>query len=189
MTFDPVTFQLAVQQAKFANALAAPGASGEVLTATGTAAGDWGWAAPAPSGLLARTSYDPSTLATYTPSYTALTAIDTTNLAVTFTAPSSGAVLVVLEAVVTGESQTMYLGVTDSAGQVGHHGAVSYDSSSTNSLQMRQTFSTLVAGLTPGDSYTYYFAAETNGGNIYAGGGSITSGGKGPASISVWEAP
>ena len=166
-----------------------PPASGDVLTSTGTAAGDWDWVTPAPSGLLAHTSYDPSTQAVYTPSSTALTAIDTTNLAVTFTAPSSGAVLVVLEAVVTGELQTMYLGVTDSAGQVGHHGAVSYYSSSTTSLQMRQTFSTLVAGLTPGDSYTYYFAAETNAGNIYAGGGTIADAGKGPASISVWEAP
>ena len=174
----------------WAAVLPTPSASGDVLTATGTGAGDYDWAAPASGGgLLAHTSYDPSTQAVYTPSSTALTAIDTTNLAVTFTAPSSGAVLVVLEAVATSEVDIMYLGVTDSAGQVGHHGALSYDSSSTNSLQMRQTFSTLVAGLTPGDSYTYYFAAETNSGNIYAGGGTIADGGRGPASISVWEAP
>ena len=162
-----------------------PPASGDVLTSTGTAAGDYDWAAPASGGgLLARTSYNPSTATSYSPSST-LTALDTTNLAVTFTVPSSGAVLVMAEAVffsgTTGGAY--YLGATNSAGQVGTAQGVADE----GPAYKRRIASTLIGGLTAGDSLTWYLAAGVPSGTTVVVGGGTS--GYGSASIAIWEAP
>lgn len=169
----------------WAAVLPTPSASGDVLTATGTGAGDYDWAAPASGGgLLAHTSYDPSTATSYSPSST-LTALDTTNLAVTFTVPSSGAVLVMAEAVfVSGATGgAYYLGATNSAGQVGTAQEVADEGPG----YKRRIASTLIGGLTAGDSLTWYLAAGAPSGTTVVVGGGTS--GYGSASIAIWEAP
>jgi hypothetical protein len=132
------------------------------------------------AGVLATTSYNPGSLTTYTKSGAALAALDTTNLVLTFIAPSDGKVNVYLEAVMlssvagipgiwgllnaTGGSQV------GPAAQVGIYQA----SSSVASLGGRQGATFCLTGLTPNQSYSlqWAMASESAGDNqtVYAGG-------------------
>lgn len=148
---------------------------GQVIEYNGT---EWVPSTPSSSGgLLARKSYNPSTAVSYSLSST-MTAVDTTNLAVTFTAPSSGSVLVALESVNTGNG--VAFGVISG-------GSLISSSQEVNSLtdDLRSVATVEIAGLTAGDSYTYDFGAK-----VTSGGGTLYAGGSyGSASIAVWEAP
>jgi hypothetical protein len=109
-------------------------------------------------GLLAGTLYDPSTAASgAVSSLQAMTALDTTNLRLTFTAPSNGAVRVVMRSNVSGAttSPSILLGVLDGATvrgrQVPHHGRFTAGATQYETV----TASFLVTGLTAGQSYTW----------------------------------
>jgi len=109
--------------------------------------------------LLASAAYDPATAAgPSTASLLAMTAIDTTNLRLTFTAPASGNVLVRLRCVVEGATTfpQILLGVLD--GSTVRLRQVPIGSLKTTALatsQLTQEALGVVSGLTPGNSYTW----------------------------------
>lgn len=112
-------------------------------------------------GLLAGVSYDPAVAATYAVhALSAMTALDTTNLRVTFTAPSSGNVQVRLRAPMHGSTtmSQILLGVLEGstvvARQVGMYGQMTTVATARNVLEA--TF--VVTGVTAG-SHTWDAAA------------------------------
>lgn len=136
--------------------------------------------------LLAVTFYDPGTLSIKDSTSTSLADVDATNLAITFTAPSTGKVLVVLTALVTNTSATaktiwgLREGTTDLAGD----GPV-IETSGASAPQVRASHRIYITGLTPGNSYTYKWAHATTSGHTarMLVGGTITQGG--PAVMEV----
>lgn len=108
-------------------------------------------------GLLAVTAYDPSSMATYTTT-TTLADMDATNLLVTFTAPDSGNVLIRLTCIAyPNGAGTLYWGLRSGSTTV-IEAKVAADEA-TNVLDTRiKAF--VVTGLTPGNSYTYKWAAR-----------------------------
>ncbi len=113
-------------------------------------------------GLLGSAAYDPSSASVATAiSLAAMTAIDTTNLRLTFTAPSSGIVMVRLRGVVSGTTTTTFnymWGVLDGA-TVRLRGRGIGGKAQIGSLaatdQICTEFVGLVTGLTGGTSYTW----------------------------------
>lgn len=109
--------------------------------------------------LLAGTCYDPAVAVTKaTTAAQALTAIDTTNLRLTFTAPGSGKVLVRLQGTLHGATTfpQILLGVLDGAtvkGRTAPIGAPMGTALATTFMSVESTF--VVTGLTPGTSYTW----------------------------------
>lgn len=107
---------------------------------------------------LASAFYDPTTaVSKATTAALAMTAIDTTNLRLTFTAPANGAVLVRLQGLVHGATTfpQLLLGVLDGAtvkGRVAPWGN-NTDSLATTRLPLEACF--IVSGLTPGNSFTW----------------------------------
>ncbi len=115
-------------------------------------------------GLLASAVYDPSSVATKsTASLVAMTAIDTTNLRVSFVAPSSGIVLVRLRGTITntsGSTLSPLWGVLDGATvrlRVRGAGARNVQGSAGTAAtdQFAYEATGLVTGLTPGTTYTW----------------------------------
>ncbi len=114
-------------------------------------------------GLLASAAYDPGTAASTfsTNAATVMTALDTTNLRLTFTAPSSGKVYVRLRGVITATTvtnATWHWGVLDGATirfrQTGAGGRNQLGSAAATDHLTREAAG-LVTGLTPGTSYTW----------------------------------
>lgn len=110
--------------------------------------------------LLAGKQYDPATEANVaTTAATAMTAFDTTNLRLTFTAPSSGRVLVRIGCtgtVATGPLMPqVLLGVLASSTVVARVAANPIIGSSNVGAYGRYEVQFVVSGLTPGDSYTW----------------------------------
>lgn len=111
------------------------------------------------TALLGAKLYDPTVaVSKATTSLLALTAIDTTNLRITFTAPASGKVLVRLGGVLHGATTfpQILLGVLDGAtiqGRVAPIGALGATALATTQLAAEGQF--LVTGLTPSNSYTW----------------------------------
>ncbi len=109
--------------------------------------------------LLAGVNYDPSSaVAKSTASLLAMTAFDTTNLRLTFTAPANGIVMVRLKCQVLDQNQSpsILLGVLDGSTVVGRQrpiGALGGTAVSTTRIAQEAVF--IVSGLTPGNSYTY----------------------------------
>lgn len=109
--------------------------------------------------LLAGTLYDPSTaVSKATTALLAMTAIDTTNLRLTFTAPASGKVLVRLAGTLHGATTfpQILLGVLEGAtvkGRVAPTGNVNGNLAATTFLTVEGLF--LVTGLSAGTSYTW----------------------------------
>lgn len=145
--------------------------------------------------------YDPSSAGTYTPVIitTGLTAIDSTNLKVVFVAPPSGSVRVKLQAFVvfsgtTAAATAVYFGVVSSTGSPGTLVGVNqrvYVSPTTTPADDSQmcTAEQVISGLTPGTTYTWYFAAAAGAttARIIPQGGSAntTAATGGPAMIQV----
>jgi hypothetical protein len=112
--------------------------------------------------LLAGTFYDPAVAVTKaTSSLLAMTAIDTTNLRLTFTAPSNGSVLVRMRVSSQGATAAaqILLGMLDhgnsdavKARQVPISGG---RGNAGGGSQVTRSISIVVTGLTPGTSYTY----------------------------------
>lgn len=135
--------------------------------------------------------YAPATLATYFASSTSFTAIDTTNMTVSFTAPQSGRVLVRLTAM-------MWLSTTASPlvwGLLLHRtstvvGATSMIGTGAASEQGPYSVVLPVSGLTPGTSYQYdwAFATKTSGDTAQTvAQGSSAAGSYSPAVMEVWS--
>jgi hypothetical protein len=108
--------------------------------------------------LLGGVVYDPSTAGSAsTASLLAMTAVDTTNLRVTFTAPANGIVLVRLRGMLHGaatNSQCL-MGVLDGSTVRGRIAPFGTRSGATNTLGAPWEASFLVTGLTPSTSYTW----------------------------------
>ncbi len=112
------------------------------------------------AGLLAGTTYDPvgGVVSKATDTLIAMTAVDTTNLRLTFTAPANGKVMVKLKCTTTGATTypRILLGVLDGATvrlRMSPIGATMQAAAST--MLMGQEVLGLVTGLTPGNSYTF----------------------------------
>lgn len=109
--------------------------------------------------LLAGVLYDPATAVNkVTTAALAMTALDTTNLRLTFTAPANGTVLVRMAGVVHGATTfpQILLGVLDGAtvrGRVAPRADLGGTALATTLVPVEGTF--LVTGLTPGNSYTW----------------------------------
>lgn len=109
--------------------------------------------------LLAGTHYDPAAaVSKATSSLLAMTAFDTTNLRLTFTAPANGIVMVRIRANVVGATTypQILLGVLDGATVKGRQAAIPGRKATlvANSVMTHEAMF-LVTGLTPGVSYTY----------------------------------
>lgn len=109
--------------------------------------------------LLAGTHYDPSTaVAKSTASLLAMTAFDTTNLRLSFTVPSNGAVLVRLrcQAMDQNQSPSILLGILEGSTVIARHrpvGALCGAAVSTTRITQESVF--VVDGLTPGANLTW----------------------------------
>lgn len=109
--------------------------------------------------LLGGVTYDPSTaVSKATTSALAMTALDTTNLRVTFTAPSNGAVLVRLQGTLHGATTfpQILLGVLEGATVMGRTAPAGYlngNAAATSFLTVESVF--IVRGLTSGSSHTW----------------------------------
>lgn len=152
--------------------------------------------------MLGRTQYAPSTAHTYSPvaAATGLTALDSTNLAVTFKVPASGSVLVRLTGWVTGPAAaatSTIFGVTSTTASpgtvVGVTALAGVSPTATAADNGDLSVATiLVTGLTATASLTWYFAASFSGtqSSIVAQGATaattVPTGA--PAVIEVWAA-
>jgi hypothetical protein len=109
--------------------------------------------------LLAGTHYDPATAGTAsTASLLAMTALDTSNLRLTFTAPSNGSVLVRMRGCIGNgatTSATILLGVLDGATVKGRQAPLVGSHNGAATAQMNGAASFIVSGLTAGQSYTW----------------------------------
>lgn len=108
--------------------------------------------------LLASASYDPAGAVTKaTTALLAMTALDTTNLRLTFTAPPNGTVLVRLKSQTIGGvlNPRVQLGILDGATLRGRANAVGglTPPNSTTSCGVESSY--LITGLTPGNSFTW----------------------------------
>lgn len=149
--------------------------------ATGATGPQGATGATGQGGLIAIQSHNPASLQTMTASAVD-SDIDATNLAVTFTVPASGSVLVVLSGMARRESSSAYLqwtvraSVTTIAVQAV---VLEYTAESRVSARI------LVTGLTPGASITYKWGHK-----VISGVGRTKYGGDaGSAVIEVWAAP
>lgn len=124
--------------------------------------GDGAWATPGGSGtteLLASVFHRPSSPDRSTTSSTSFADLDATNLAVTFTAPASGAVIVdligfVFKDVGATAGAMYHWNLRDTSGDIaGTNQVVSYSNST--AFAWRTATAMRVAGLTPGNSYTF----------------------------------
>lgn len=108
--------------------------------------------------LLAGTLYDPAAaVSKATSSLLAMTAVDTTNLRLTFTCPANGTVMVRLACQVTGATSypTILLGVLDGATVRGRAAPMGSFMAALATDYLGQEAWFPVTGLTPGQSYTW----------------------------------
>lgn len=137
---------------------------------------------------LARATYNPGTQGSYSITATALTALDTTNLIVTFVAPNSGKVLVTLKNLLVnlGTAGNIGYGLLNASGGAQVGVAVSPMNGTANTVYLAPNVEIPVAGLTPGTSYTFRWAARVNTGTAtaYVGGDPATV--STPATMTVW---
>ena len=163
-------------------------ASGEVVKGDDTRLGGGS------SILLAQQRYNPDPQVQTTLG-TSEADVDATNLAVTFTAPASGAVDIDVTILVIGNpGNSIYLTLRNGASTVaGTRGrALTLANLTSLSAQIKVTHSVRVTGLTAGTSYTYKLGAFYSGGSTAAqlGYGDTTAGSAplGPALFKVWSA-
>jgi hypothetical protein len=148
-------------------------------------------------GLLARVQYAPSVLTTYSTASATPSAMDATNLTISFTAPASGDVLVRLSACANQGDlpRSGYFCLLDhtTGAQVGDSQYVVGPNTSTFTLAVSVPF--LVTGLAPGTAYQYdwgFFESSTAINGIFV----LVQGAQGvpgnlyssPAVMEVWSA-
>lgn len=143
-------------------------------------------------GILAVTSYNPGTLASYSRagSSASYADIDATNLAVTFTAPSSGDVLVRLTGlcgISSGASNQVFWNLRESTSDLAGTDAQIVNAAAVSNTM--KSHACVVTGLTAGNSYTYKWGWKPTGSggtgqiNFFAGSGG------GPATMEVHALP
>lgn len=146
------------------------GSTGDVLTVAG---GTAVWSAPAGGGVAAgsiigMTAYQPVTDTTVlTGTASAITDVDATNLAVTFTVPASGKVLVELECLGSvSTTTTMHWGLRESTTTIKECQTLN---GNLNNIRVKASF--VITGLTPAASKTYKWSYRTVTGTLamYAG--------------------
>lgn len=132
--------------------------------------------------LIGLKAYNPATLATYTTTSSTYGDVDAANLAVTFTAPASGNVLVRLTVGLVKASDTSSVVVWAlRSGTTTVPGTPTQVVNASNAGGMRATSAAMyVTGLTPGTSYTYKWAwrRQTGTGTLtmFAGGATDETG-------------
>jgi hypothetical protein len=149
--------------------------------------------------LLASAAYDPvGAVSKATTSLLAMTALDTTNLRLTFTAPTSGIVMVRLRGLTHGAAAVyprILLGVLDGAtlrGRSSPHG--SHANPIATGMEAQEA-NYLVTGLTPGNSYTwdasYGVEIVQSSSNLKYGGPNDAAGNDafGAFAFEVWSVP
>lgn len=140
--------------------------------------------------LLGLVAYNPATKPTLSTTSTSLVDIDATNLAVTFTAPASGAVLVRLTGVFDNSTAaTAQLGLREGASAVA--GALSR-LGARHDLGTHESHTIKVSDLTPDSVHTYKWAWATSAGTLElncGGTGVGAAGAYGAAVMEVWEIP
>lgn len=108
--------------------------------------------------VLASTAYNPASLTSYAINSTTVTDLDATNLAVTFTAPTSGAVIVTLNALVTsstaGTGHYLTWNLRDGSTTI----ATEYIIGSAAQDNVRLAGHFKITGLTSGVAYTFKWA-------------------------------
>lgn len=184
---DPATIP---DVARFPNSVAATPGKVPVSTSVGwdyVNQADFG--SGAGGGTLGAARYSPTAVTSKTATSTALTDLDAALLTVSFTAPASGKVQVDLSAVAKGSAAAtrsfwgLRSGTTDVAGSLimVHEGTV----------PARSTASIIVTGLTPGQNYTYKWAAAASTGttSLTAGGTATDATSGGQATMIVRDAP
>ena len=146
--------------------------------------------------LLASAAYDPSgAVSKATSSLLAMTALDTTNLRLTFNAPASGTVLVRLKGQVVGATTfpRILLGVLDGSTVRGRMAPIGQPIGNVATSILGQEATYLITGLTPSNAYTWDAAyavqvilASTN---IKYGGPNDATGGDawGAFNFEVWS--
>lgn len=155
--------------------------------ATKVLAGDSSWVVP-PGTLLAYVARTAATLSEYATSSPTPEDVDATNLAVTFTAPASGKVRVVLSAVANSDGGGIAQWWSLRAGSANVGGTERLATMNTNE-PTPITVSIVLTGLTPGTSYTYKWSWRTDGDAWLEYGGTEFSGySRGPATMEVYAA-
>lgn len=153
------------------------------LWETGTPAGGGG---SGTASLLAYTRYNPGTQAAVNATTTSYVDIDATNLTVTFTAPSSGRVIVVLSAQVNQltNGSGYYWGLRSGGSLVANSNClILYHQNS--ETHYRPSMRVVIDGLTPSTSYTYTWAHMRGFGTATCQ--TIYGGGADPAVMEVWS--
>ena len=155
------------------------GTNGTVLTADSTQTDGVAWKAiPSVSPYLACVAYDPNPGVRLTITSSTMSAIDTTNLTVSFIAPSSGKVLVRLSGYFAQGNGSAYmftwaLLTHSTLTAVAQQFVFGWQQASTNSYGYngRLFGEFVVSGLTPGQTYQYDwgYAAGSNAWNMYCG--------------------
>jgi hypothetical protein len=140
----------------------------------------------APSGtsaLLAVVAYRAGSDATKDVTSTSFADFDATNLAVTFTAPASGKVLVRLSSTMDNNgADNSYWALREGTTTIGSQ-LMSFSSA----IAVGATAAIYVTGLTPGNSYTYKWAGKRSGGGTST---RLYNGPTwGPSTMEVWSAP
>lgn len=147
---------------------------------------------------LGAVAYDPASAASSaTSALLAMTALDTTNLRVTFTAPSNGNVFVRLKGQTHGATTNpgILLGVLDGATVTGRMAPMGQVTASLATVAVGQEAAYIVSGLTPGNSYTWDAAYAVQ---VVAASTAIKYGGPnntttndafGAFAFEVWETP
>lgn len=137
--------------------------------------------------LLATKVYDPGSTTTYTTTSATVGDVDATNLVVTFTAPASGNVVVVLNGrISTSAAATPTWGLRSGSTTVGLYTLAS--SLNLGGAHQTRTTAISVTGLTPGTSYTYKWAWAVSGGITFGLRAGQTAGDEGAAVMQVFSA-
>lgn len=139
-------------------------------------------------GLLGKTVYMPATLKVYTTTASSYAVLDAVNLQVTFVAPTSGHVIVALQAAaqMSASTQNGFWGVGDSNGvNIATSGSFAQTLITQSTAYQRYTSHIYIDGLTAGQSYTWYWTHAVGGGlTLSSGFGGVF----GMGLMEVWSA-
>ena len=198
-TVDPITFRMWPRNAPLHDSL--DGTTGHPLPATGQPAGrilqtngDGSWEfIPTPTvdpytaagSILTATKVNPTTAADYQVTNSAAD-YNAPTLAVAFTAPATGRVLVDLDATHLGSSAAVMYWLLRQSGVIVPGSVVAVDGTT---IAARRHATLLIESLTPGSSYSWTWGGQTLAGGVTStlrvGGGNTPTAGVGGAAVMV----